>query len=138
MSMELGIAIEDSTRVLDLLLSLQPEIDVYAGVISYRWVRQGTSMLGWTKFPVTATIEFNAAANSRTMDFYRRIWAELQSQQIDFTLHWGQMSEWTPALIQRMYGNTIEQWKNCRNQLMDQPSRAVFTNDFMIRCGLDS
>ncbi|HQQ96450.1 MAG TPA: FAD-binding protein [Cyclobacteriaceae bacterium] len=137
MSMELGIAMENSTRVLDLILSLTPELDYYAGVISYRWVKQGTAMLGWTKFPITATIEFNAASNQRTMALYRRIWSELQTRGIDFTLHWGQMSEFTPALIQKMYGNKVTQWKNCRDQLMPATSRSVFTNDFMIKCGLD-
>lgn len=137
MSMELGIAMENSTKVLDLILGLHPEIDVYAGVISFRWVKQGAALLGWTKFPVTATIEFNAAHNSRTLDFYRRIWAALQTQGIDFTLHWGQMNEFTSVLIRRMYGNSIDQWKSCRNRLMNESARAVFTNKFMIKCGLD-
>ncbi len=137
MSMELGIALENSTKVLDLILGLHPEIDVYAGVISYRWVKQGTALLGWTKFPITTTIEFNAASNKRTLAFYNRIWDELQSQGIDFTLHWGQMNDFTPQLVRTMYGHAIDRWKDCRKRLMTDAARAVFTNKFLIKCGLD-
>lgn len=137
MSMELGIALENSTKVLDIICGLHPEVDVYAGVVSYRWVKQGPELLGWTKFPVTATIEFNAAFNSRTMDFYRRLWQELLAQGIDFTLHWGQMSELAPELLHKMYGDKVDRWKECRARLMTPESRAVFTNKFMRQCGLD-
>ena len=137
MSMELGIAFENSTVVLDLLLGLQPEMDLYCGVISFRWVKQSTALLGWTKFSITTTIEFNASHNNRTLALYRRIWKELESQGIDFTLHWGQMSEFTPQLAEKMYGNAVDRWKECRKRLMDDASRKVFTNNFMIKCGLD-
>ncbi|MES2894017.1 MAG: FAD-binding protein [Bacteroidota bacterium] len=136
MSMELGIAAENSTAVLDLLMNLQPEVNLYAGVISYRWVKQCRALLGWTKFPVTATIEFNASHNNRTMAFYRRVWKELELRGIHYTLHWGQMSEFNPALLRKMYGNSIDQWKECRNRLMSEQSKAVFTNNFMLRAGL--
>lgn len=137
MSMELGIAMENASKVLELIRNLHPEIDVYAGVISYRWVKQGPELLGWTKFPITTTIEFNAAHNSRTLDFYRRVWKALQDAGIDFTLHWGQMSEFSPQLLQTMYGASLDKWRDCRKKLLSAESRAVFTNRFMKESGLD-
>jgi hypothetical protein len=36
-----------------------------------------------------------------------------------------------------MYGDTlVEKWKTCRQQLLDEATRKVFTNTFMEKCGL--
>jgi FAD/FMN-containing dehydrogenase len=136
-SMELGIDMANAGEVLDLLLSLSPEIDVYAGVISFRWVKQSTAMLGFTKFPITTTIEFNAAANNRTLDYYNRIWNELSAHGIPYTLHWGQMNNFSPGLIRTMYGDpVIDKWLQCRAALMTPEAMAVFSSDFMKNTGL--
>lgn len=136
-SMELGIDTKDAGTVLDLLFSLSPEIDVYTGVISFRWVKQSSAMLGFTKFPVTTTIEFNAAANDRTQDYYNRIWSELSARGIAYTLHWGQMNNFTPALVRTMYGDdVVDKWLQCRSTLMTPEAMAVFSSDYMKRTGL--
>jgi hypothetical protein len=37
-----------------------------------------------------------------------------------------------------MYGdNNVDTWMESRKKLLDVSTRKVFTNDFMIRCGLD-
>lgn len=136
MSMELGIDIKDSSRVLDLLFELHPEVDVYLGVISYRWVKQTGALLGFTKFPVTATIEFNASANNRTLAFYQRIWNELEIRNIPYTLHWGQMNDFSPQKIRKMYGTAADKWKMCREKLMSPAARAVFSSKFLQSTGL--
>ncbi len=136
MSMEIGIAMEDSSRVLDLLLGLHPELDVYAGVISYRWVKQSTAMLGFTKFTETATIEFNAAHTNRTLEFYKRVWQELERNKIPFTLHWGQMHNFTPTRVRKMYGDVVDRWIDCRNRLLAVEVREVFSSKFLKSTGL--
>jgi hypothetical protein len=136
MSMELGLAMEDSSRVMDLLFGLTPEIDVYAGVVSFRWVKQSTAMLGFTKFSTTCTIEFNAAHNDRTLAFYNRIWTELEANGISYTLHWGQMNNFTPQLVQAMYGDAFNKWIAARNSLLTESARTVFSNAFLNTTGL--
>ncbi len=136
-SMELGIDRSDAGTVLDLLFSLHPEIDDYAGVISFRWVKQSSAMIGFTKFENSTTIEFNAATNDRTLAWYNRIWDELAAQGIAFTLHWGQMNNFTPALVRTMYSDAvIDKWLQCRDALMTKAAQAVFSNDFMKNTGL--
>lgn len=136
-SMELGIDMADAGRVLDLLLSLTPEIKTYAGVISFRWVRKSSAMLGFTRFDTTTTIEFNAAANEKTLAYYRRIWDELEANGIPYTLHWGQMNNFTPERVKQMYSPAVvAQWSACRDELMSPEARAVFSSDFMKNTGL--
>ena len=136
MSMELGISVADSSRVLDLILGLTPEIDVYAGVVSYRWIGQTTATLGWSKFATTATIEFNAANNQRTLDFYNRLWSELTNAGIPYTLHWGQMNNFTPDIVRSMYGSAVNSWIANRGQLLSADCCKVFSNAFLESTGL--
>jgi hypothetical protein len=93
-------------------------------------------MLGFTKFPTTCTIEFNAAHNDRTLAFYNRIWEALAANNIPYTLHWGQMNNFTPQLVQSMYGDAFTNWIAARNALLSIPVRAVFSNTFLTTTGL--
>ena len=94
-------------------------------------------MIGFTKFGNSTTIEFNAAANDRTLAYYNRIWNELAAQGIAFTLHWGQMNNFTPALVRTMYSDAvIDKWLQCRDTLMTKAAQAVFSSDFMKNTGL--
>jgi hypothetical protein len=136
MSMEIGISAEQSAAVLRLIID-SPAIGNYLGVISYRWVKKSSAMLGWAKFPLTATIEFNASFNDNTVTFYQSVWAALSENRIPFTLHWGQMNNFSPALVRQMYGPAVDTWLACRNGLMDRSMQAIFSSDFLISTGLD-
>ncbi len=137
MSMELGISVENSVTVLELILGLDPNVlGVYAGVISFRWVKQSSATLGFTKFPVTTTIEFNAANNARTLAFYNLLWKELGNRGIPYTLHWGQMHNFTPELVRQMYGTSVDDWMASRAALLDADCRKVFSNAFLEATGL--
>jgi hypothetical protein len=136
MSMEMGIPADQSAAVLQLLLDALTGAN-YLGVISYRWVKQTSAMLGWARFPLTATIEFNAAFNSDTTAFYQSVWTALTTAGIPYTLHWGQMNNFTPAIVRGMYGTAIDTWLACRNRLMSPAAQRVFSSDFLISTGLD-
>jgi hypothetical protein len=118
------------------MVNLVPEVDVYAGVISYRWIKQSTATLGWAKFPMTATIEFNASNNKRTEKFYARVWDALVENHIPYTLHWGQMNNFNGDLIRDMYGESAGNWVTAREELLDADTRAVFSNAFLKSTGL--
>jgi len=126
-----------TTKVLDIMRNL-PEVKNYAGVFSFRWVKKTSAMLGWTKFPMTATIEFNAVHNDRTEKFYNSVWNALEAEvnNIPYTLHWGQMHNFTPARIRKMYGEAVDKWIACREKLLSPEVRAVFMSPFLESTGL--
>ena len=136
MSMELGIPAEQAATVLQLMVGL-PAIKKYLGVISYRWVKQSSAMLGWAKFPLTATIEFNAAFNDNTTAFYEAVWKALSDNGVPFTLHWGQMNNFSADGVRKMYGAAIDTWLAQRNKLLDRSGQHLFTTDFLLSTGLD-
>jgi hypothetical protein len=135
MSAELGVAMEDAPRVLDLMLAL-PEVKNYAGVLAFRWVKGSGALLAFTKFPTSCTIELPGAYADNTMAFYNAVWHGLEDAGIPYTLHWGQMNSFTPQRVRNMYGTAVDDWIASRNRLLDPQTRAVFTSAFLEQCGL--
>lgn len=74
-----------------------------------------------------------------TRKFFENIWIKLEEQGISNTLHWGKMNFiLNKQRVINMYGAAkLNKWINCRHSLLNEPVRKVFTNDFMVMCGLD-
>ncbi|MGA9772435.1 MAG: FAD-binding protein [Blastocatellia bacterium] len=135
MSAEIGIALEDTARVLDLMLAA-PAVKSYPGLLAFRWVKRSKALLAFTKFDTTCAIELPAAYSDRTMDYYNAVWQALEREKIPYTLHWGQINNFTPERVRNMYGAAVDDWIKSRNMLLDTQTRAVFTNPFLKQCGL--
>jgi len=135
MSAEIGIALEDTPRVLDLMLAA-PEAKDYPGLFAFRFVKGSKALLAFTKFDTTCTIELPAAFSDRTMSFYNAVWQGLENAGVPYTLHWGQINNFTPERVRKMYGPAVDKWIASRNTLLDPQTRAVFTSPFLQQCGL--
>jgi FAD/FMN-containing dehydrogenases len=136
MSAEIGLALQDSVRALDLMLA-SPKVGTYPGVIAYRYVRGSRASLAFTKFPTTCTIEFPAGFAQVTVDFLQSVWNGLEQAAIPFTEHWGQLNNFTPGRVRAMYGDAaVDRWITSRQTLMDGPSRTAFSSAFLNQCGL--
>jgi hypothetical protein len=135
MSAEIGIALDDTPRVLDLMLAA-PEVRHYAGLLAFRWVKRSTALLAFTRFDTTCTIELPAAYADSTMAYYNAVWQGLEHAGIPYTLHWGQINGFTPQRVRNMYGAAVDDWISSRNELLDTQTRRVFTSPFLQQCGL--
>ena len=73
-----------------------------------------------------------------TRKFFADVWVKLENENIPYTLHWGKMNFiLNPERVIHMYGaGKVNSWINARHTLLSEPVRKVFTNDFMIKCGL--
>jgi hypothetical protein len=135
MSAELGVSLADAVRVLDLMLAA-PEVRGYAGVLAFRYVKRSRALLAFTKFDITCTIELPAAFADRTLSYYNAVWQGLEDAGIPYTLHWGQMHNFTPARVRTMYGAAVDDWIASRNALLAPQVQAIFTSPFLRQCGL--
>jgi FAD/FMN-containing dehydrogenase len=135
MSVEIGIALEDTAKVLDLMLAAQ-EVKSYPGLLAFRWVKGSKALMAFTKFDTTCAIELPAAYSDRTMNYYNAIWQTLEREKIPYTLHWGQINNFTADRVRDMYGAAADDWLKSRNRLLDSQTRAVFTSPFLQQCGL--
>jgi hypothetical protein len=135
MSTELGVGLEDAARVLDLMLGTQ-QVKDYAGVLAFRFVKGSKALLAFTKFDTTCTIELPGAYANSSTTFYNAVWQGLEAAGIPYTLHWGQLNNFTPERVRNMYGAAVDEWTTSRNTLLDAETRAVFTSPFLQQCGL--
>jgi FAD/FMN-containing dehydrogenase len=136
MSAEIGVALEDTARAYQVMVNAQ-EMQSYPGLLAFRWVKGSNAVLAWTRFPTTCTIELPAAYSDKTTAYYEAVWNGLTAAAIPYTLHWGQMNNFTPERIQAMYGAARNTWVANRQKLL--PSAAlqrVFSSAFLQSCGL--
>ena len=136
-SAAIGIDSSNASRVIETVLSINKK-NPFPGGIAMRYVKGTKAMLGFTRFPKTCIIELDGVDSKLSRAFFSKIWDCLEELSIPYTLHWGKINfNLTPALINKMYGAaTVTKWKKCRKSLLNEKSRKVFTNDFMIKCGL--
>lgn len=137
-SVELGVPIEKAQEAVDSV-NATASSSSFAGVIGIRFVKNSLATLAFTRFaPLTCTIELPAVNSQATQQFYRKVFQDLDSKKIPFTLHWGQEGDYSPQRLQSMYGNSVEKWTQQRNRLLpDHVQRYMFTNDFLKRCGIN-
>jgi hypothetical protein len=82
-------------------------------------------------------MELDGVDSKLTRKFIQKVWDRLDELNIPFTMHWGKFNfGLTPALMQKMYGEKLTRWKSCRKQLLSADTQKVFTNQFMVNCGL--
>ncbi|WP_162052297.1 FAD-binding protein [Pontibacter pamirensis] len=137
-SAALAVATTDVFRVIEVILELNKQRP-FAGGIALRFVKGTAALLGFTKFKKSCVLEMDGVDADITRSFFREVWLRLEANHIPYTLHWGKLNFiLNEQRVRRMYGDVnVNKWLRCRALLLDAPTRRVFTNDFMIQCGLD-
>jgi hypothetical protein len=136
-SVELGVPIGKAAAAVRLVMATVRQGN-FPGLLGIRFVRNSRATLAFTRFsPLTCTIELPGLNSDTTQNVYRQVFAELDSANIGFTLHWGQEGDFSPRRLSMMYGDSLTKWVADRNRFLPDPmQRYMFTNDFLKRCGL--
>ncbi|HZS25981.1 MAG TPA: FAD-binding protein [Candidatus Angelobacter sp.] len=137
-STSMAVPVDYATRALDLLLALNKSNGPFAGIFSQRFVKGNPATLGWIHYPSTCVIELDGAYSNDSMAFFDLVAKSFIDQSIPHRFHWGKMSKLTPADMTTLYGDDVKQWLAARKQLLDLPTRKVFTNAFMEGMGLSA
>ena len=133
----MGVPLEYASRVLDTLIDVHEEHGPLAGVFALRFVTGSDALLAFTRFERTCIVDMDAPHSKDSIAFFRHAWKALDDAQIPYTLHWGKANQHLNAeRVRQMYGDDRDRWIASREILLDAPTRAVFTNRFMERCGL--
>jgi len=121
------------------VMAINEEIP-FAGGIALRFVRGTGATIGFTRFPNSCVVEMDGIDAPITRRFFEAVWERMEALDIPYTLHWGKINFiLNEERVRRMYGaGKVNEWKACREQLLDEPTRAIFTNAFMRQCGLDT
>ena len=136
-SAAIAISSKDASKVIEEIVRINKQT-AFAGAIALRFVKGTTALLGFTKFPKSCVLEMDGVESKSSRNFFKKIWDRLEELNIPYTLHWGKVNfNLDPIRIRRMYGDSVvDKWIDCRKQLLDIPTQKVFTNDFMLNCGL--
>ena len=103
-----------------------------------RFVKQSEALLAFTKFNMTCILEMDGIlwkGNQQMIsleDFLRKVVEVLKGNNIAFTFHWGKNADWSfPGLVDYMYGDRDDVWKNLRSALLTKQMAALFSNEFL-------
>ncbi len=135
-----ALPMEHCLDALDIAFTTYRDMNILLPVIiSSRFVKGSKALLGFTKFPKSCTLELDTIRTKKSEAYLKKVRQNLHAAGIPFTVHWGKMESWlTPARVRAIYADALTKWKASRDELMqDDASKAVFTNDFMRRLGLE-
>jgi hypothetical protein len=113
----------------------------FAGAVAVRFVKGTKATLGFTKYDATCVVEMDGLDIPANHEVFAMVIDKLERAAIPCTIHWGKLNGPLNAdRIKRMYEpERIATWKGVRERLLDTPkTRAVFNNDFVRLCGLDT
>lgn len=137
-SAAIAVATSDVFRVVEVIVDLNKQRP-FAGGVALRFVKGTSATLGFTRFDKTCVLEMDGVDADITRRFFEKVWMRLEAEGVPYTLHWGKINFiLNEQRVRRMYGDAnVDGWLRCRAALLDEATRGVFTNDFMIRCGLN-
>ena len=138
-SFALAVATADLPRSIEQILEEISE-NAFAGAVAVRFVKGTRATLGFTKFEHTCVVEMDGLDSKANHKVFANVVRRLEVNNIPYTIHWGKLNGPLNAdRVKDMYGsNKLRVWKQSRETLLTPEVRAVFTNDFMVRCGLDT
>lgn len=136
-SAAIGVHTDNASAVLEAIVAINKDFR-FAGALALRYVKGTEALLGFTHFDKTCIMELDGIDSKLSRVFIQKVWDRLDELSIPFTMHWGKFNfGLTSKLVQKMYGDNIVKWKSCRKSLLSDEAQKVFTNNFMVQCGLN-
>ncbi|MFT7033200.1 MAG: hypothetical protein ACJA2S_001703 [Cyclobacteriaceae bacterium] len=133
-----GVDHSDTREALDLFIKVINEEGPIPGAIGVRFIKASKATLAFTKFPTTCILEIDGVlwkGNQNMIslnDFGYALIEAFQSAGINFTLHWGKNAAWSfPGLLDLMYQDKDDEWKNYRSALLSKSMADLFSNGFL-------
>src|SRR5687768_6223422 len=137
LSSELGVDAADTRAAMETVIGVAGDYS-FPGMFGLRFVKRSTALLAFTRFDTTCTIEMTGAGGPRTLNFYDRVWAALEARRIPFTQHWGNVNNIQRSNICARWGDAAAGWLAARRKFLTPKGRAMFANDLLTGCGLES
>ncbi len=138
-SFALAVATAYLPRAIEQILA-EIAVNAFAGAVAVRFVKGTKATLGFTRFEHTCVVEMDGVDIAGNHKVFANVIDRLINNGIPCTIHWGKLNDpLTSDRVTTMYGaDKVQAWKQARETLLKPETRAVFTNPFMIRCGLDT
>lgn len=122
-------------KILLIMESLIMDMKV-PGLPSIRFVKGTEATIGFTRFDKTAIVEVDGVQWKKTKLFLERLTDSLMNTNVQFGLHWGKNADWTPTLVNRMYGGRKDVWLQQRDKIISPAFKKVFASKFLDDVGM--
>jgi hypothetical protein len=133
-----GVDLSDTRKALKLFIKVVNEDGPIPGAMALRFVKASKATLAFTKFPMTCILEMDGIlwkGNGNMIsleDIQKKLLEAFINAGIKFTIHWGKNAAWSfPGLLDYMYGNNDDIWKDYRSALLSKQMADLFSNDFL-------
>ena len=143
LAVSFGLAQQDIRQAIGILTDLMRTEGPIPALAGIRFVKGGEATMGFTRFEQTCIMEFAGVPwkGSKHIipqnEFIQRLHDRLKAADIPFTHHWGKMSHWAADdLVNYMYGERLNRWKEARYTLLPAAFREVFTSEYLDMLGL--
>ena len=138
-SFAFAVATGDLPQTIDHIVE-ETAINAFAGAVAVRFVKGTQATLGFTRFEHTCVVEMDGVDIKPNHHVFENVITRLINSNIPCTIHWGKLNSVLDAnRVTDMYGDAaVQSWKRSREKLLSPETRAVFTNEFMRKCGLDT
>lgn len=132
-----AVALEDARKTLEILVQLNTDMGPVPLVLGCRYIRKSPALLAFNHFPITMAVSIDGVDSNSSRQYFAEAANRIEAANIPFTQHWGKTNAYTPARLQKVYGDAVDTWLAVRKQLLPDPAdRAVFTNAYMEERGL--
>jgi hypothetical protein len=72
-SSAIGMDISNVSKVVDLIVAINHDTP-FPGILSFRFVKGTSALMGFTRFPHTCVLEMDGVDSKITRDFYNKAW----------------------------------------------------------------
>ena len=135
-SCEIGVDLNDAKQATEIIISTAKDYP-FPGLIALRYVKQSNALLAFTKYPISCAIELPAAYSSRSIEFYKKVLTNFETQGISYTLHWGQYNDYlTLDKLKASYGDAVDKWIASRKAFLPTTGQKTFSNAMIRKFGL--
>jgi hypothetical protein len=140
--MEIGFPQDKILEVIDVIVDVLHR-DPAPMPLAIRFVKKSRATLAFTKYEITAVIEFPCPYTKilfpHTVRVQKKLFKAFEENRDSFpvTYHWGQgLPETDPSWVIKSFGEALDEWKEQREILLDATGRETFSNDLLVQLGL--
>ncbi|MDB5704726.1 MAG: FAD-binding protein [Sphingomonas bacterium] len=134
-----AVPLERALETLDILIALNKTVGPAPLVFGCRYVAKSKALLAMNRFDTTFVVSIDGVYNKTSLAFFAAVPKAMEAAGIPFGQHWGKANDYTPARVRAAFGSNLDDWIAARHELLPDPAdRAMFTNDYMRKRGLDA
>ncbi|PSJ36225.1 FAD-binding oxidoreductase [Allosphingosinicella deserti] len=133
-----AVPTERTLDALEILQRAMKKVGKVPAAFACRYAVKSPGLLAFTRHGRTTIVDIDGIDTVGTRKLMAQAVADLRTQGIPHTEHWGKVNQMTATSVRDAYGDDLEAWMRTRTDLLDRQAEYVFGSAFLDRLGLTS